>query len=732
MSDAFSATLQMIQQEGNEPSGGDDAFAQTMGGQTAAQPQTTAPINFDAPVEEVRAQIAKLPEDQRSEALKQWADTYVANERKSGGSYIGDTVRNLARGTPVGSFLDEGNAALAAAQYKLGLGGAPYDEALAYQRAQNRAVDNDSTKIGALPLIGDVTVGGATKLAGGVLSLPVTPMVNAFRGATILPQAGNAAATGAAYGALYGFGEGEGGVGNRAANAALGGTVGAGVGGAGSFAAAGLGNAVQSLRQQAVRPQIGIHQGGGRHRQAEPGAVKRVARAFRDDMTEVGRPSPRQNYNIQVARLGREGMLADMGPNMRRQAEAIANRPGGGQQTVLRAVRARDRLGQDRINDATNRALGPSQNVEELVERTIQGSQQAARPFYEQFYDTPIQMTPALRSLMNRATALVPNIDRQIAGLLRADDVPADRIGNTGVIVDYMKRALDVVEQSAIAKKDGNKARIARKLARGLMDEVDNMLSPGMPAASPWAQGRSISGRGKQFEEGVSDGSKIFSDTLTADSARAAQRRRSRSGQAGVRVGAREEVRRKMATARSAFDTQAERAASRGRQILSSAETRAKLAEVAGPQAARRLSRTLDAEGQFASTSNAIQGNSATARRLAAQQEFPSSVDQSSAGFANDLGKKTVPGLMMEYTYKLGNLLLGGALDERRLRIAQDAAELLIQRGADRDMVADELVRIVQQQAASTGQRDRIIAWINRNVRAAIPTAAGQATQPPE
>lgn len=729
MSDAFSYTLQKIQQEGGDPSEGSDAFAQTMGVEAPTQPQQkdVSGIDFNAPVDDVRSQIAKLPEDQRQAALRQWADTYVENERRNGGSGISDTVRNLARGTPVGSFLDEANAGVSAAQYALGLGGAPYEESLAYQRAKDRALDKESTKIGSLPVVGDITVGGATKLAGGILSAPVSPMVNVFRGSAALPQAGNLAATAGIYGGLYGAGQGEGAA-DRAVNAAGGAAIGGVIGAAGSAVSAGVGNAVQSARNMMIRPSIALRQNGNNYRRADSGAVRRVARAFRDDMTERG-SNLQRNYQREAAALGPEGMLADMGPNLRGQAEGIANRPGVGQQTIGRALRSRDRLAQSRLNDMTDRAIGPRQNVPQLVDQRLEASRQAARPLYDQFYQTNIPINRNLRSLMNRAQAIVPNMDREIARLLRGDDVDPNLISNNSVVIDYMKRALDAAISKAEAQGNPNVVRIGTNIVNGLRNEVDNILSPQNPAQSVWARARDAAGEGLQFRSGVAAGRDVFNDGVTADNLRYLQSGRSAAEREGVAVGAREDLRRRMATARSAFDTQSERAASRGRQLLSPSETRAKVAEVAGPQAARSLSRGLDAEGRFAATTNNILGNSATARRLAASQEFPASVDQGQSLAANDLGKKNLTGLGMEYMYRLANFLRAGALDERRLRVAEDAAQLLVQQGRDRDAVASEMIDIINRQNMAGAQRDQIIEWVNRTIRGTIPAAAGQQTQ---
>ena len=52
-------------------------------------------VDFTSPVEVVRSAIDKLPETDREDALRQWADTFVAAERKDSG--IMGAVSNTAR-----------------------------------------------------------------------------------------------------------------------------------------------------------------------------------------------------------------------------------------------------------------------------------------------------------------------------------------------------------------------------------------------------------------------------------------------------------------------------------------------------------------------------------------------------------------------------------------------------------------------------------------------------------
>jgi hypothetical protein len=694
-----------------------------------AQPQAPAPqqvgIDFNQPADAVRKQIAALPKGQRNAALKQWAQAYVAKERKQGGvgQYVDNVVRDVARGSPIGSWLDELNALTSSGLYNVGLGGAPYDETLAYQRARDQANDQNSTKLGKLPLIGDVTVGGAQKLAGGLLSGGALLRagfggINLARGETALPTIANLGMTGAVMGGLYGAGEGET-TGQRLTNARIGAVAGGVLGPAAYVAGRGVAAGYQGARDglKAVTDRVGQR---GPLAPYDPGAVQRVQRAFTDDGLAATAPITGSRYGVEAARLGPEGMLADMGRNLTRQAGALAAQPGKGQAIVEGALRARDRLGKVRLEGATDKALGPPgvtvqqgggavkyPTAEEAVAGVRKSTQDLARPIYEDFYRTPVQITPELRGILNRAELVVPKIREKANKLLVADDVPLDLRKNNSAMLDYVKRQLDDAYQAASRAGDGNKARIISKIVTDLRDRVDNQLAAA--GSTAWRDARSASGQGLRFEAGVKEGKSVLSnDKQTAADLRMRYGALTPEEQTGMRVGAREDIRGRMATARTAFDTQNERAASAGRRVLSSEETRAKLGILTDPKAARDLTRVLDAEGRFAATSNKVLGNSETAARQAAQKEFPGAIP--TVDSANELGKKTLYGFAAEVGYRGLNRLLSGALDERRIRIAKDAAEMLIARGARRDDIANAILEKARGAMVSEKQRAALAA----------------------
>lgn len=708
MSDPFSRIMQLGDQAEPEltPVDGNDPFAHMTGTATQINPPASFDIDFSQDKAAVRKQIAKLPKGQRKAAMKQWADVFVAKERKENKGFVQDAtdvVRNLTRGTVVGSFLDEANALTASAT-----GQAPYEEALAYQRAQDRAIDKDSTKLGTLPVIGDVTAGGVTKLAGGILSAPATPMINAMRGAALAPRIANGALTGGLYGLIYGAGAGEGAE-NRLMTGGLGLAAGVVGGGAIPIAAEGVGRAVNAVRSAAPTPQA--------LRSYHPGAVKRVQRSFNDDLDTASgmsreatpvngwtlqSPGADRRYAVRAGNLGDEGMLADMGPNMQNQAGAIASMPGAGQTKISGILRSRADGSQGRINQSVDAALGPRRNLVAAEEVTIQAARKNAAPLYDQFYNTAIEMTPRLAGMLRRADAA--GAMKRVAKLIKIEGISPDQLANNGRLIDLVKRAVDDMASSAQRTGENNLHRIYSGLSRAIRKEVDTALSPSDPTKSIWAQARRAAGEGKQFSEGLEAGQAAFAKNLSPDQMKADLGGATPVGQTAYKMGARGQIGEVTGNAATKFG---ENASAKGRTLLGSENARRKINMLTDdPSKSRDLVRRLDAEASFDATYQNVLQNSKTASRQAAQKEFPAPSD--GAGAANEVGKKTFTGLTMEAGYRALNGLLMGALNERRISIARDAADMLLQRGVNREKIAQALLKRARAQNVS-GERMRAV-----------------------
>ncbi|WP_072389512.1 hypothetical protein [Hyphomicrobium sp. CS1BSMeth3] len=672
-------------------------------------------IDFNRSTGAIRKDIAKLPEAQRDAALKAWADFHVARERKGARSAFDrgtDYLRDMATGTPVGSWLNEANAATSAAVHWF-TGermGAPYDESMAYQEARDRAVDKDATKVGKIPFTNiDVNTSDLRKVAGGIASAPVSPIAHVFRGAAVLPQMGNAAITGLGYGALYGAGQGEG-VKERLIEGGKGAGIGVALGPAAVGAARMVGNAAGHVAER-MRPLPPALRGYDR------GAVDRVARAVGDDDLAA-------RYQQQAADLGPEGMLADMGPNLRGQASAIANQPGTGQRVVSDALNARRDGAAGRITADVDQALGPAANIPETVHATQQHYRAQAAPHRQQFQNNPVPFTRDLEDTLTLLAQNEPAVIREARRYANIDPAAGPnqffarqrpdgsfeitRVPNA-TEYDYLKRSLDGMGGRTATAND---QRIYGNLARRLRTQVDEAISPGAPDQSPWAQARRLEAEDFQIRDAMDQGrSALVGRSMTPDEMSAAMfgvGNPPRGGMtppeaAGYLVGAREGVRNVMGHASTA---QGENSAAAARRALGSDFAREKLDLVAGPQAAGRLTRRLDAETTFDQTRQAVLGNSATAGRLTAQGEFPNAAGRSD--LTRGWGNRSLPGMVAEGGIRLANLLSGQAISERNVRLARDAAEMLIAQGHTRDNMANALLALSQRRQLNSASRARL------------------------
>ena len=301
---------------------------------------------------------------------------------------------------------------------------------------------------------------------------------------------------------------------------------------------------------------------------------------------------------------------------------------------------------------------------------------------------------------------------------MRADGVPQDIRMNNSALIDYVRRGVDVIVKKAVKDENTNLARIAGNIADGINKEVDDILAS--KGSTVYADARATAQKGFQFSEGADQGVTLLGDkTLSAEGVRRIVNKAAPIQKSGIEIGVREDLRRRMMNAESAFGEAKKRGATKGRQILSSTEARGKIEAVFGPNPAKEITRVTDAEGRFAANSNAIIAGSPTAPRLAAQKEFPNAVV--TADKANELGKKNWAGILNEQAYRAINKLMNGALDERRLLIAEDAAKMLVAQGADRDQIAQALMTIANRQGVSQAQRARIGAIVGNLTQRSLP-----------
>jgi hypothetical protein len=668
-------------------------------------------IDFSRPIEEVRADIAKLPESQRAKALEQWSQAFVAKEREEGGiGYAAsNAVRTLARGTPIGSFLDEAQSGTGALLNRVtgGRMGAPYDESQAYQKARDAAVDQ------ANPIM---SIAG--QVGGAVASAPFLPVATVMRGAGLGSQMVNAGVTGLGYGATYGAGLGDS-VSERAGNAAIGGAMGGGIGTVAPAVARGVGNATGYVADL-LKGRPAAVQG------FERGAVQRIGRGMSDD----GISSMRE-YGQRARPLGPEGMIADLGDNLRDQAGAIANQPGQGQRILREGLDTRRTGASGRINQTTDAVLGPRQNLPKLEAAIRKNYGDAAKPLYDEFYRTPVPFSREVEGLFNRIKQATPGAISRAKSLIAADvdAKTADQFfaklnpdGTIGEIRrvpnamewDYIKRAIDDTARGA--GRGTNEERIFGGLAKSLRDTIDDAISPGAPAQSPWARARSVAGEGIGLREAVEEGQGAFSKGLSRDQMQADMGALTSMERQGYNIGARAQIDDTMRNSGTAFGPNGDTAA---RRLLGNENARDKLALVAGDDGADRLLGRLDAETAFEVTRQGVTQNSATARRQAAQAEFPSAVGAP----LNTGGQSSFYGRAEQGVMKLANALLGGAINDKNARIAVDAAKMLSAQGVSRDQIAKALIEYQGSSAMTQQGKEAVSKLANMLMQSGRPAA---------
>jgi hypothetical protein len=593
----------------------------------------------------------------QQDPAKAAADEEVAKERaESPGweNYISDVARNVVRGTPVGSYIDEARGAAA------WLTGGDYQKAKEYELAQQRAADKSSWKTGLhMPFgLGEVTVGGLQKLVGGMASAPFLPIAAVSRGATMAGQALNYGLTGAGYGALYGAGEGDT-AGERLGNAQQGGLIGLGLGGATPFVAGGMGAAARGIGRATQRVPRQL-------REFDKNAVKTAAEV-------VGEHQGRVPYRGQL------GSLADRMDVARNEVSGIASMGGAPRRLIDQRIGQRNEGAKGRVRQTLDDNLGPAQSVLGSVDNTRKAASAVAGPAFRQFHSSPPpppqvaqQIEPLLQAA--RAAGAVSKAERLMKSMQRD---PADPT-NYWMRLDYIKRVLQDSAKTAGQQGQRTQAKVFTDLSNQIMDAADTWLGQGNKAASIWAQARNPSRQALSFEEGTKLGSKTFG-RQTPEQVRAERGRLTQEGQQGFDLAAREEVRNQLGRAPSMLT--GERGPQDVRRMVSSDFGRDKLAMVTDPQRAGNITRNLDNEAAYRDTYNEVMRGSQTAQRRAVQERY-----NSGPGVTPTISRD-IPSAILNQVNRGVRAIIGANSTAARMEKARQVADMLTRQGHSADTI---------------------------------------------
>lgn len=603
-------------------------------------------------------------------------------------------------------------------------GGMSYEDAKQTLDADRRLREAEATKLGTLPVVGDVTTDSVTKLAGGITGLAAAPMAAPFKGQALLPQTGNAIATGALYGGYAGAGEvdyqatWDDTLKERGRNTAMGVGVGAATGGVTPMVARGIGNTYNAIADRFRGLPAQLARAGINKPEAD-----RLIRALRDDQLTDTQYATLRNV------LGDEGMLLDMGPNLRGQANAIANQPGMGQAIIREGQITRAQGAPARVDADVTATAGPPQNMVTARQNAIDQANAAATPHFKQFEQRFIPQTAQLEALQARIPDNVmaaAQREAQIRGEPFRQMMPGNSVDEPIEAItpqgwEYIRRQL----QDMIGTERPATAAALTRLDNQIRGTLDEMMSPGNPAQSPWAQGRAASGEGKQFAEGVDFGRKLFSAPASHHPDVMAQNI-AEGGPvyaAGVRQSARADLADTMGDAATQFGPSGDKAT---RKKLWSPYAQRKLVQLYGQEGADRIINRIDAESTFGRSYNEIMTNSQTAPRLAAQQEFPNPAAPNAG--APPVSNTTIPGMMREVGRKVANTVRAGANEEKLRAMSENAARVLSATGMQRDVYFRGLRRYLTSKGLSSAQADRLSQAVEDMMLGSIPSGVDETT----
>ena len=531
--------------------------------------------------------------------------------------------------------------------------------------------------IEAVPLVGghEVTGADASKLTGGVMSAAAAP---AWRGATWLGDTLRGALSAGAYGTVYGAGEGDTAE-ERIANAKTGALIGGGLGALAPTVSRGAG----AVAQGAANTANWVSKGARRDpavAEYHPNAVREVARHYEaDNLPAIA--------EARAAELGPQGMIGDMGDASRLATAGLARTPGG--EVAAQNLRARSEGAPARMRAAVDETVGPPDNVIGIEQALRRLYGEAAAPHYDQFYNTVIRPDDRLIALLHRVPA---NVYAHAENLMRLEGHDPNAIAGTGRVIDYIKRGL----AQSVDDAGGRHTQVGRaygNLERELRNTVDEMLSPGNPAESPWARARTIAGEGIEGREALEQGSGVFRQKRDPHLVAAELADMTDMGRNMYAVGARNDLRQAMGKAASNFGPTGDNAA---RRALNSEFARENLDQIIGPEAAGRLTRVVDAENAMAGLDDMARRNSITSTMQAVQKTLPHPIDASEVG-ANVHGA-TIPGLALSAANKILNTVTAGQWNHHQARIAGDMARMLTAQGVRRDEIIQALNAYVNGQ----------------------------------
>ncbi|MDG3577118.1 hypothetical protein P7F60_12015 [Rhizobium sp. YJ-22] len=397
-------------------------------------------------------------------------------------------------------------------------------------------------------------------------------------------------------------------------------------------------------------------------------AVNKLREAFDADNLDVPTAQGR------LSDLGPEGMVADIGDNIRGRTAALANMSGEGNAVVRDALEARRAGANSRIRTSVDENLGRNIVPSDVID-DIAANQQALSPAYEEAFRgvRPYDISPVADDLDRSISRLRGPAQRklqQVRGMLNVDG--ADALSSNPRVHFETRQAID----GMLATEADPKVIRALSEARQMIDDSLADAVPGLKEIdgryAELARQRDAIGRGQQVLD--SGRTAPRPSELAAEVEAGAQPQPFHVGPSAVPLrlsqGARAEVDRILGT--NANDVQR-----LNRLIKTEGDwNRDRLATLFGQEKADRLFKVLENELAFARTREFVTGNSATAGRQQHIEALGGSPDPAIIRQAYAAGG--VPGAVRGAGLKTADKLFRTIMDGRTQEKNKALADLLV------------------------------------------------------
>ncbi len=376
----------------------------------------------------------------------------------------------------------------------------------------------------------------------------------------------------------------------------------------------------------------------------------------------------------QLAAMGKDAMLSDLGPNLSQHAGTIVTMPGQGQKIVRDAMRARSKNAGNRVKDALASSIGSKRNIPALADEISAQQKAAASPIYKAIGPKMVNSTKDIDSILDTPHGKIAwNKAQKLAASARN---PISRDALTVDALDGTKKILD--DMYNVAKKDarGNEAGILDNLRKDLIKAVDDVEPEYAVARAAFAGPAAV-------KDALEEGQSVFLRSTSVDDLRQSLAIKNDSEKKAFIIGARGQIEEIMGTARND--------AAAAQSLFKKGWNAEKLQLIIGRERADDLLSKLDVEGRFQGAEQQATQNSLTAARQAGQRALGDGAGGDVMGVRGGYVSGGMLGTLRAIGVKGGEAGIEALRGRSKAKVREELAKMLTVTGPERDALLDRL-----------------------------------------